>query len=177
VIVAVSRLLVAASFGVAACGYSPLAAGVRSEPLSVHLSDSKVPEAIASDDVLAGARDELARLGALRAGGAYPRLEIEVLRVDEGSEGVIAAREDARDLVPRSRGSRVALVARGWVVQAPGAAPARDTGDLRSAATITVALDAASSGFQQTDALRSLGRRLGARIAAKVLGLPAPSDE
>ncbi|HEY8086996.1 MAG TPA: hypothetical protein VIF09_04105, partial [Polyangiaceae bacterium] len=68
------------------CGYhAAYGAGGR---LHVHVVRSMVPDAVAADEVASGVREELAREGALEAGDGYPRVEIEVLREDEQSEGV-----------------------------------------------------------------------------------------
>ena len=81
---------------------------------------SRVPDAVASDEVLAGVREELARGGALASGDGYPRCEVEILRADEASEGIAAAPDAAGRLQPQSRATRVGLVARAWVLRAPG---------------------------------------------------------
>jgi hypothetical protein len=161
----------------AACGYAPVHAGAAAERLHVHLAESKVPDAVASDEVLAGAREELARTGSLAAGDGYPRFEIEVLRADEASEGIAAVPDADGRVLPQSRATRVGLVARGWVLRKPGDERERDTGDVRSFETVTVAPDARAATFRHSDALRAAGRRLGKRLASRILGLPSASDE
>jgi hypothetical protein len=159
----------------ASCGYSPVHGVGRGEALSVALVESKVPDAVATDEVLAGARDELARAGSLAPGRGYPRLEIEVLRVDESSDGVAAtAGADGRRL-PLGRATRVGLVARGWVVRAPGGQRERDTGDVRVVETAAAALDARSDVFLHADTLRVAGRRVGKQLTARILGFPSAS--
>ncbi|MDB4941005.1 MAG: hypothetical protein JWP97_539 [Labilithrix sp.] len=147
------------------------------EHLAVVLATSKVPDAVASDEVVAGAREELARGGSLASGSGYPRCEIEVLRADETSEGIAAVRGTTGELEPSSRATRVGLVARAWVVRSPGAERERDTGDVRTFETVAVAPDARTSSFRQSDALRAAGRRLGQRLGARIRGIPAPADE
>ena len=160
------------------CGYRPLytAAAPR---LHVKLVRTLVPDAIASDEVASGAREELARGGELEEGDGWPRVEIEVLRADETSEGVAAQPNG-----PAARASGVALVARAWVASGPDAPPQNDTGDMRAEETVAVdsrglapALDPRASGFHQADALRAAARRLGSHLVRRVLGLPAPSEE
>jgi hypothetical protein len=158
------------------CGYHPLHGG-ESEHMHVVLTQSKVPDAVASDEVLAGAREELARDGALAGGSGFPRCEIEVLREDEASEGIASATDAAGQRTPVSRATRVGLVARAWVLRAPGGEHERDTGDVRAFATVAVAPDARSGAFRESDALRAAGHRLGRRLAARILGIPAPTDE
>jgi hypothetical protein len=163
----------------AACGYRPVhgGGGAQAEALHVVLSESKVPDAVASDEVLAGVREELARRGALASGGGFPRCEVEILRADEQSEGIAAVPDADGRLGPQSRATRVALVARAWVLRSPGAERERDTGDVRALETVAVAADARAATFRQSDALRVAGRRVGRRLAGRILGLPTPSDE
>jgi hypothetical protein len=171
---------VALSVALAACGYTPVHSGAGAERFHVVLAQSKVPDAVASDEVLAGVREELARAGTLAPGDGYPRCEVEVLRADEASEG-IAATPGTQDingrLVPQARATRVGLVARAWVLRAAGAERERDTGDVRAFETVAVAVDARAATFRQSDALRAAGRRAGKRLASRVLGLPAASDD
>jgi hypothetical protein len=151
--------------------------------MHVKLVRSAVPDAVASDDVASGAREELAREGALEAGDGWPRMEIEVLRADEASEG-IAAGATGPQTGPVARATDVALVARAWIVVAPDAPPQSDTGDLRAEETVTVdtssqteAPDPRASVFHRADALRAAARRLGRQLARRVLGFPAASEE
>jgi len=171
---ALALLLV--SGALASCGYRSVHGGAA-EHLHVVLSESKVPDAVASDEVLAGVREELARGGALASGDGFPRCEVEVLRADEASEGVSATPEADGRLSPQSRATRVGLVARAWVVRTPGGERERDTGDVRAFEIVAVAPDARSSTFRHSDALRAAGRRVGKRLAARILGIPAPTDE
>lgn len=183
-----------------ACGYQPLyapdassgaggAGGAGAAPkLHVVLARSVVSDAVASDEVVSGAREELAREGALAAGEGYPRLEIEVLRVDEASDAIGAARSAAGGaLAPRARGTEVGIVARAWVVFAAGAEPLRDTGDVR-ALDLAGADDPAGAAaspvsgdrrdfFRHEDVLRAAARRVGIRLAQRVLGHPVALDE
>ncbi len=156
------------------CGYRSVYAD--REKLGVTLSSSSVPDAIASDEVLAGAREELSRYGALGSGTSYPRFEIEVLRADEASEGVAAVDGPGR-LVPQSRATRVGLLVRGWIRRGPDRPLERDTGDLRALETIAVAPSSPAAAFSYDDALRTAGRRAGKRLADRILGLPAPTEE
>jgi hypothetical protein len=159
------------------CGYTPVHGGVGAEHLHVVLSESKVPDAVASDEVLAGVREELARSGNLEPGAGFPRCEVEILRADEASEGIAAVPGEGGRLFPQSRATRVGLVARAWVLRAPGGERERDTGDVRAFETVAVAADARAATFRHSDALRAAGRRLGKRLAARIMGLPAASDE
>ncbi len=161
----------------ASCGYQPVHGGASAEHFSVVLSESKVPDAVASDEVLAGVREELARSGALASGATYPRCEVEILRMDEAAEGIAAQPGESGRLVPQARATRVGIVARAWVLEAPGAERVRDTGDIRTFETVASALDARGAAFRHSDALRAAGRRLGRRLASRIMGLPSASDE
>jgi hypothetical protein len=183
---------------VAACGYRPLygggaAGGASGDGARLHvvLVRSIVPDAIASDEVVSGVREELARDGALAAGDGYPRVEIEVLRLDESSDGIAAARPVAGGpLVPHARGTEVGVVARAWVVTAAGGEPQRDTGDVRALDLVgTDDVGGSASGgslsapaerrdaFRHADAVRATAHRDGDRLAQRVLGHPVAPDE
>lgn len=166
----------AAGFVLAACGYRPIHGASAPERFSVVLASTNVPDAVASDEVVAGVRDELARAGALAAGASYPRCEIEVLRADEASEGIAAASNADGVLLPEARATRIGVVARAWIVRSDGGSRERDTGDVRALETASVASDARSAAFQHGDALRAASRRLGRRIGSRLLGLPTASE-
>jgi hypothetical protein len=132
-----------------------------------------IADAVASDEVAAGAREELAFAGRLDRGDGFPRIEIEVLRSDVASAGVAAAGG-----LPTARASEIGLVARAWLATSAGAAPRADTGDLRAEESSAIdapagVLDPRGAAFHDTDALRAAARRLGRRLAQKILGLPA----
>jgi hypothetical protein len=186
-----SRLAVFLLFSLS-CGYRPVYAP-DAPRLHVKLVRTLVPDAIASAEVATGVREELARAGMLEAGDGWPRVEVEVLRADEASEGIAAGAN-----APVARGLDVALVARAWVVPSPGAEPESDTGDMRAEETIAVdttpiaspqsgapagggvlpgASDPRASTFHYADALRAAARRLGRGLTRRVLGLPAASDD
>lgn len=171
-------LALVVALGIAACGYRPVQ-GTTPDGARLHvvLATSNVADAVATDEVLAGVRDELSRLGALAAGDGYPRVEVEVLRADEAAEGVAAVPNADGRLLPTSRATRVGIVARAWVSRRPSADPERDTGDVRSLESVAAAGDARAASFRHIDALRAAGRRVGRRLADRVLGLPAATDE
>jgi hypothetical protein len=156
-----------------ACGYQPVHEARGEERLSVTLATSMVPDAAVTDEVLVGIREELAKNGALAASAdAYPRCEVEVLRADEASEGIAAI-----DGQPAARATRVGIVARAWVVRAKDGPHERDTGDVRTIETVAVAGDARTATFRHSDALKAAGRRAGKRLASRLMGLPAASDD
>jgi hypothetical protein len=146
-----------------------------------------VPDAVACDEVASGVREELARGGSLDAGEGYPRVEIEVLRGGEASEGVAAVGGD-----PQARATDVSLTARAWIVRAAGGQPERDTGDVRADEAITIderggggappnhmtgQPDPRADLFHIPEARRAAARRLGRKLAERLLGLPSASEE
>jgi hypothetical protein len=161
-----------------ACGYHSVYSAGPQGRLHVTLVRSLAPDAVAADEVVIGAREELARAGALEGGEGYPRMEIEVLRADEASEGIAAGASG-----PVARGTGVAVLARAWVSPGGGAEHVSDTGDMRAEETITVdqtglgADDPRASVFHRADARRAAARRLGRKLAARVLGQPSASED
>jgi hypothetical protein len=159
------------------CGYRAVHGGAGSaERFAVVLSSSNVPDAVASDEVVAGVRDELAKAAALRPGDSYPRCEIEVLRADEASEGIAATPNADGVLLPEARATRVGIVARAWIVRTKDGARERDTGDVRALEVVAVASDARAATFRHADALRAASRRVGQRMGTRLLGLPSASE-
>jgi hypothetical protein len=161
----------------AACGYHAVYGDRSPSKLHVVLVRTLVPDVVASDEVVAGLREELARDGALEPGEGFPRVEVEVLRADEASEGIVAGPSG-----PVSRATDVGLAARAWIVRAEGAPPESDTGDLRTKESIAVdesatGPDPRASAFHEADALRAAARRLGRRLGDKVTGQPGSSDD
>ncbi len=158
------------------CGYQPVL-GRAGTALHVTLVRSAVADPVAADEVVAGIREELARAGLLAQGQGYPRVEVEVLRAAEASEGVSASPGG-----PVARATDVGVEGRAWVVSAAGEAPTSATGDLRAEDTLAVdeglaAPDPRASTFHHADALRAAARRLGRALGARLLGLPSGSEE
>ncbi|HEY1956815.1 MAG TPA: hypothetical protein VGH28_14445 [Polyangiaceae bacterium] len=162
-----------------ACGYQPLYATPGGEAYHVHLTRNRTASAMVAEEVLRGARETLAKEGALAAGDeGYPRIEIEVLRADETSEGVVA-KQTVGGEAPEATASDLAVVARGFVARRAGGATELDTGDLRAEDVAAVPDSATAAIWQREDSLRAVAHRLGGRIALKILGHPvvtAPSD-
>ena len=155
-----------------ACGYQPLYATPAAEAYHVHLAKNLGSSAVVAEEVLRGARETLAKEGALASGDGYPRLEIEVLRADETSEGIVAAQSPS-GLEPRARASDLAVVARAYVTRRAGSSAELDTGDLRAEALVGAPLgDSTREVWQREDSMRAVARRLGGRIVMRVLGHP-----
>lgn len=177
------------SFVAGACGYRPLYGGERGDDRFCVVGETPlVADASVVSEVHAGVRAGLARGGALRAGGGYPRVVIEILRIDAASEGISAVPGGTRGPSaegftpggppsPLARGTRVGVLARAWVERAPGAARERETGDLRTVDVMQAEADARLEALRLDDASRAAARRLGERLARRVLGEPdAPDD-
>lgn len=155
------------------CGYHPLYGGAPPRGLHVHLARAAVANAVVAAEVERGAREVLAREGALLSGEGYPRLEIEVLRIDETSEGVAAT----PFITPQARGTRLGVLGRAYVEAREGEAAEADTGDMRASDLVTSPLgDPKAELFGREDTLRAVGRRLGQKLAARALGHPAASE-
>jgi hypothetical protein len=167
------------------CGYRAVYGGAGSERFHVGLSRAPVASAVAADEVTSGVREELAREGALAGGDGYPRVEIEVTRLDEASDAIAAAGPPGAQ-APAARATEVGVVARAWLVRAEGLEHERDTGDVRvlvdvratQAGEATPTASASSiDALHHEDALRAAGRRAGIRLARRILGEPAPADD
>ncbi|MDP9150187.1 MAG: hypothetical protein M3O36_09640 [Myxococcota bacterium] len=167
-----------------ACGYRSIYGRAFHGPdgatrLHVKLVRTLVPDVIASDEVVTGLREELARGGALAAGDGWPLVEVEVLREDESSEGITVVGR-----APYARAVDLGLVARAWIVRSAGAPPERDTGDLRAVDVVAAewrgGLPAARervSSFHTADGLRAVAHRLGRKLAQRLEGYAGTSEE
>lgn len=143
-----------------------------------------IPSGAAGEEVLTGAREELAKQGALAPGDGYPRLEIEVTGASETGEGIevpLAARGQAGPddvtRTPIARATDVAVVAHAWIVRTRGGARERDTGDMRVSDLVsTNGADPVTSDFVHEDTERAAARRLGHKLAGRALGEPTVSE-
>lgn len=151
------------------CGYQPVygAANARYEVVAGRVATASFE---ATQEVAAGARSEL---GAARAlGSGYPRVVVEVLRIDERSAGV---RNTAGD-VPLARGSEIVVVGRAQVFSAPDAPSSLDTGDMSRAAQFASGTTASGDAAARSKAVRDAARSLGRALGRAVLGLPEPAE-
>ncbi len=160
------------ALSLAGCGYTAVHGQRRDvAPLPVVLVESHVSDALLGEELRAGVRDALAREGLLGSGTGYPRVEVEVLRIDRSPIG-IAARGD----LPQARGFVVVVTGRAWIATAQGAY-VDDTGDVRAETPRGASGGGASEITQDVDAARSAARRLGRILGRRLLGEPAPSEE
>ena len=159
-----------------ACGYRAVY-GAAGERFHVKVVRMAAVDAVACDEVASGVREELARAGAVEAGEGYPRVEIEVLRFVESSEGIADVSAQ-----PEARGTDVAVRARAWIVRRAGGAEERDTGDVQASEIIAVderagSPDPRADVFHLPEARRAAARRVGHALAKRILGLPVVSVE
>jgi hypothetical protein len=169
----VGQCVLAAIFGVvaSACGYRAALASAPSMHLSVVAVPFSTPDVAAVDAVLGGAREELARAEALSS-SPYPRLVLEVTRVDELPASIAASGGQ-----PLGRGASVGVTARGWVEERAEGPPLHDTGDVRRVETVEQGTESLGSAVAAADAVRAAARRTGRAVALRVLGRPEPGPE
>ncbi len=162
---------------VLSCGYRPAYGGPAPEQrLSVHLAGSVIAEPELAQEVLSGARTELARADADQDGTGFPMLMVEILRVDENPRG-IAAIPEAGEKRPRARVTAVGLVGRAWVVENLNGPQIRDTGDVRRVEVYNSSQTVNGEMLAYDGALRAAARALGRALVQRVLGEPAPTME
>jgi hypothetical protein len=163
--------VLALSLALAGCGYH--LAHAPADPLgpfTVTGGRVRVPDVQAVAAAEEGARAELSRAGALGPGGGV--IEVEVLRVDETSEGI------ALDVAgsPFARGVRVTVTARAVLRRAGSAAVERDSGDVRASEVAARADGAVRGMVVGGEAARAAARRAGEAAVRRLLGYPEPSE-
>ena len=157
---------------VCGCGYQPVYGRQSSQPITVVVGQVVVPEPIAVQAALSAARSALATAGLLMQGATFPRLVIDVLRVDEGSRGVHVVAGQ-----PRAGAMSVAVTVRARMVGAEGLEAGWDSGDVRRAVQMTGNVDPAADSANYDLALRSAAERAGTAVTRAALGIPEASDE
>jgi hypothetical protein len=166
---------IAAAIGgvaIAGCGYHSAVEAPAGSRLSVAAAPFRTPHVGALQEALNGAREELSRAETLAAGG-FPRLVVELVRVDELPAGIAALPGGG----PFGRGANVGVVVRGWVEEREGAAPSRETGDIRRVETVAQTAEVVPSALAAADAVRAAARQAGRAVAARAIGFPEPSIE
>jgi len=169
---ATSLALLTSAAGPGACGYQPvLSSGEARQGLTVQAAPSLAPDSDALRAALAGARSALGDDGALRPGSGFPRLVIELVRVDQSAAGIVERGDQ-----PASRGTRLGVVVRGWVEEGPGQAPTRVSGDVRRWVTASDGVRLERASLAQRQALERAAHEAGEAIARRVLGRPAAAE-
>ena len=131
-----------------------------------------IPDAVAAQAAASGVRSELAASGALASGTQFPRLVLDVLRVDELSRGI-----HVESGQPRAGGMSIALSVRGRVFDAENQEPRLDTGDVRRSVQMSGDADPRIDSAAYEEALRSAAERAGRAVARIALGIPEPNDD
>ena len=152
-----------------ACGYRPVYGGSearRYEVVAGHYATSSF-EAVQA--ALGGVRSELGAAEVLGTG--FPRVVVEVLRVDERSIGVGSTGNDG----PLARGSEVVVVGRAQVFESASAAASIDTGDISRSAQFASGATPTADATARARAVRDAARAVGKALGRAVLGLPVPS--
>lgn len=154
------------------CGYQSVYGRAGSEHLSVQVGQVLIPEPLAAQAAASGVRSELAAAGLLANGTQFPRLVLDVLRVDELSRGI-----HVQSGQPHAAGMSIALTVRGRVFQAENQEARLDTGDIRRSVQLTGDADPRADSAAYDVALRSAAERAGRAVARSALGIPEPNDD
>ncbi|HEX2670986.1 MAG TPA: hypothetical protein VHM25_08940 [Polyangiaceae bacterium] len=156
----------------AGCGYHSVYSAPSTEKLSVQVGQVLIPEPLAAQAAANGVRAELAAAGLLASGSQFPRLVLDVLRVDELSRGI-----HVQGGQPRAGGMSIALTVRGRVFRAENEDARLDTGDVRRSVQVSGDADPRVDSAAYDAALRSAAESAGRAVARAALGIPEPNDE
>lgn len=158
--------------GVSGCGYRAVYGQASASKFSVGSGQVLVPELGAPQAALSGARAELSAAGALGPADTFPRLTLDVLRVDELSRGVRVTAGQ-----PQAAAMSVAVVVRGRLFPGEGQESTLDTGDLRRSVQLAGDADPRVDSAAYDAAVRAAAERAGRAAARAALGIPEPADE
>ena len=167
-----------ATGGFLGCGYEPVYSTERPEVrLSVQAAPYGAPHVEAVAATGSGVRRSLSVAGVLEPGDGYPRVVVEVVRVDERAAGMIA--EESADGVdrPSGRAASLGVVGRAWVEEVERGPHTRDTGDVRRTATYAVGATGVAEQPRYEIALRSAAHALGQALGRRILGEPETTLE
>jgi hypothetical protein len=151
------------------CGYHPVYGGAGRPRYEVVTGRVATSSFEAAQHAVAGVRSELQPAGAL--GSGFPRVVVEVLRVDERSIGVSSTSNG-----PLARGTEVVIVGRARVLERSDATPSLDTGDMSRAAQYAAGSSPAADSAARSRAVRDAARSLGKALGRALLGLPEPAE-
>ena len=171
-------MLLLVGAGASACGYEPVYATERPEVrLTVQAAPYGTPNLEAVAATVSGVRRSLSSAGVLRPGDGYPRVMVEVVRVDERAAGVVALEASNGAEQPSARAASLGVVGRAWVEEVERGPRTRDTGDVRRTATYAVGSTTLSEQPRYEVALRSAGHALGQALGRRILGEPETTFE
>lgn len=160
------------------CGYRPAYGGTRPEGrLAVVVAPGHEPEAGALAAVLGGLRGELSRAGVLHPGAGFPRVVVELVRIDEQGAGArLPTGTDENSAVPVARANSVGVTARAWVEQSEGRV-SRDTGDVRRSTGYAYRADASLDAMSREASLQAAAERVGQALGRRILGEVEPGQD
>jgi hypothetical protein len=157
------------------CGYRPLRSGLDGHPhVRIARAIVRAPaggQVSAGDEAELGARGELAKYGALADadGPDVVRLTLEIVRIDERSEGAMVI-DGPSGGKPLARGVRVRVTVRGDL---EGQGEPFTTADFDAVEVISASPDDVLGwDAARSAAIRTAARKAGAMVAREVLGLP-----
>jgi hypothetical protein len=164
-------LAVGVLVGSTACGYHAAYGGTRpATRLTVTAAPSRAPESGALAAVLEGLRGELSRAGVLGPGSGYPRVVVELVRIDErGTAQSLTPQPNGGVELPAASGALVGVTARAWVETTPSRVE-RDTGDVRRTSAFGSASDPGLDAARREAALNAAGHETGEAIGRRVMG-------
>jgi len=157
--------------GLAGCGYQPIYGGTPEHRYEVTAGRSATASFEAVQAAVAGVRSELGAAEAL--GNGFPRVVVEVLRVDERSVGV----REGEGPAPLARGAEIVVVGRAQVLDAADAPPSIDTGDMSRAAQYAAGATPTADAAARSRAVRDASRALGHALGRALLGMPEPAAD
>jgi len=156
----------------AGCGYHAVYGDSAGPTLGVAAGQVLVPDAAAVQSAMSGVRAELAAGGRLASSAEYPRVVVDVLRVDELSRGIHVASG-----APAAGGMSIGVTIRARLFTQSQQEPSLDSGDVRRAVTLTGNSDPRADRAAYEIAVRSAAERAGKAAARIILGIPEPADE
>lgn len=160
------------------CGYEPVYSTERPEVrLTVHPAPFGTPNLEAVAATVSGVRRSLSSAGVLQPGDDFPRVMVEVVRVDERAAGMVAEDTGDGEQRPSARAASLGVVGRAWVVEAERGPRMRDTGDVRRTSTYAVGATTLAEQPRYEAALRSAGHALGQALGRRILGEPETTYE
>ncbi len=170
--------MLALSCGLSGCGYEPVYSTERPEiRLTVHAAPYGAPHLEAVAATVSGVRRSLSSAGVLRPGDGYPRVVVEVVRIDERAAGVVAADAADGEARPTARAAALGVVGRAWIEEVERGPRTRDTGDVRRTATYAAGPTTLSEQPRYEAALRGAGHALGQALGRRILGEPETTFE
>lgn len=158
------------SLALSGCGYHAVHGGGETRPpLRVVLAHADVADGECAEATLLGVRDALSAQGLLAPGTGYPRIEVDVLRIDHAAHAI------GSGIQPRATQLRVSVLGRARITTGVGQV-AEDTGDVRAGVGYAPQ-SGASEILADADATRAAGRRLGKMLGERILGIPTVSED